>query len=153
MKVCIGGTFNNLHKGHKCLIDKAFEIAGENGLVLIGLTKGDLLKTKNNLRTYAERKENLEGFLSSKNYLSRSIVKAITDKYGPSIEGDFDAIVVSPETTKTAEEINDIRRKKGKKPLKIIKIKFVLADDGNPISSTRVDNKEIDKEGNLLKKD
>ena len=43
MKVCIGGTFNLLHKGHKLLIKKAFEVAGKNGSVLIGVTSGKLI--------------------------------------------------------------------------------------------------------------
>ena len=49
MKVCVGGTFNNLHKGHKFLLKKAFESAGENGFVYIGLAKGSLIKNKKNI--------------------------------------------------------------------------------------------------------
>ena len=43
MKVCIGGTFNPLHKGHKLLIDKAFEVAGKQGSVFIGITTGEIV--------------------------------------------------------------------------------------------------------------
>jgi pantetheine-phosphate adenylyltransferase len=50
-------------------------------------------------------------------------------------------------------EINNKRVLKGKKPLKILKISFVLAEDGKPISSTRINRKEIDENGNLLYKD
>ena len=46
MKVCIGGTFNTLHKGHKELFDKAFQIAGKNGDVFIGVTKEKMLQKK-----------------------------------------------------------------------------------------------------------
>ena len=46
MKVCLGGTFNNLHKGHEYLILKAFEVAGDDGSVFIGLAIGKLLKNK-----------------------------------------------------------------------------------------------------------
>jgi len=48
MRVCIGGTFEFLHKGHKKLIDKAFEIAGKNGFVFIGLTTSEFTKRKKN---------------------------------------------------------------------------------------------------------
>jgi pantetheine-phosphate adenylyltransferase len=81
------------------------------------------------------------------------LIKPIADKYGPSIEDDFDAIIVSPETFETAKEINLRRVEKGKKPLKIIKIPFVLAEDGKPISSTRILKKEIDENGRILKDD
>ena len=153
MKICIGGTFSILHNGHKLLINKAFEAAGVKGSVFIGLTLGDALKNKRNVRSLEERKIALLKYLSEKGFLDRAIIKPIKDKYGPSIDREFDAIIVSPETVKTAEEINDKRRKKGKKPLKIIQIPFVLADDGIPISSSRIKSKEIDENGNILKRD
>jgi len=153
MKVCLGGTFNILHSGHKLLIDKAFEIAGINGSVFIGLTSKGFVKNKKNVKSLIERKKGLEQYLSEKGYLNRSIIKPIFDKYGPSIDDRFDAIVVSPETKKTAEEINYKRKKKGKKALKIIQIPFVLGKDGKPIRSSRIYDKEIDENGNFPKKD
>lgn len=150
MKVCIGGTFNILHKGHKSIIDKAFEIAGRNGSVFIGLVTGKLVESKKSIKSLELRKKNLEGYLTKKGFFNQASIKPIADKYGSSIEEDFDAIVVSPETIKTAEEINNKRVQKGKKPLKIIQVPFVLAMDGKPISSTRIMNKEIDENGDIL---
>jgi len=150
MKVCIGGTFNTLHKGHKSIIDKAFEVAGKNGSVFIGLATGKLLKNKKGTNPLKLRKKNLEKYLTKKRFINRATIKPIADKYGPSIEEDFDAIVVSPETIKTAEEINNKRIQKGKKPLKIIQVSFVLAKDRKTISSTRIINKEIDENGEIL---
>ena len=153
MKVCLGGTFDLLHKGHKKLIDKAFEIAGKNGFVFIGLATNKITKRKKIVGTYKERQKKLQEYLFEKCSIDRALIKPIADKYGPSIEDDFDAIVVSPETFETAEEINLKRVEKGKKPLKIIKIPFVLAEDGKPISSTRILEKEIDENGRILKDD
>ena len=153
MKVCVGGTFNILHSGHKLLIDKAFETAGTEGSVFIGLTSRELTKKKRNVKSLEERKKTLERYLSKRGFLDRAVIKPITDKYGPSIDEEFDAIIVSPGTIKTAEEINYKRRKKGKKALKIIQIPFVLAEDGVPISSSRIKNKEIDANGKILKRD
>jgi pantetheine-phosphate adenylyltransferase len=150
MKVCVGGTFNILHKGHKLLIDKAFEIAGKNGSVIIGLAKGKLVENKISIKSLELRKKTLKKYLTKKRFINRAVIKPISDKYGPSIEEDFDAIIVSPETIKTAEEINNKRIQKGKKPLKIIQVPFVLAKDGKPISSTRIINKEIDENGDIL---
>jgi len=79
------------------------------------------------------------------------VLTPIQDKYGPSVDEEFDAIVVSPETKPIAEEINEKRRQRGKKPLQIIMVPYVLAKDGRAISSTRIRNGEIDDHGTLLK--
>ena len=153
MRVCIGGTFDILHEGHKLLIKKAFETAGVDGLVFFGISTGALLKEKNHVKSYKERKKMIEQHIINENYASKVIIQPIHDKYGPSIDGNFDAIIVSPETFNTALEINNKRKKIGKKSLKIIKILYVLAEDEKPISSTRIKNKEIDEEGKLLLRD
>lgn len=150
MKVCIGGTFDIIHKGHELLISKAFEISNENGTVFIGITSDDLIKNKKETKSFPYRKKSVEEFLEKKERLDKAIIKPISDKFGPTVDEDFDAIVVSPETVKTAEEINKIRKIKGKKPIKIVKIPFVLADDGKPISSTRIRKGEIDTEGHII---
>ena len=153
MKVCIGGTFNNLHKGHEYLIRKAFEIAGNDGSVFIGLATGNLLKNKDKIKSFKERQKIILNYISKRELSKYVLIKPIHDKYGPTLEEDFDAIIVSPETKKTAIEINQIREKSGKNPIKIIQIPFILAKDGKPISSTRISNREIDEEGNFLDKD
>jgi pantetheine-phosphate adenylyltransferase len=151
MKVCIGGTFDELHKGHKFLIDKAFEIAGKKGAVFIGITSDEFIKNKGEIKQLDERIKNLETYLESKGFMKQVIVKSIDDRYGPTLEDDFDFIVVSPETFSNALDINQKRIKKGKKPLEIIKIPFINSEDGKPISSTRIRNKEIDSYGRILR--
>jgi len=147
MKVCIGGTFSQLHKGHKTLIKKALETAGKNGLVFIGITSDEMIKIKKGIKSLEERKQSIEKYLIKENVTEKVKIEPIKDRFGPSINEDFDAIVVSPETINTAREINKERRKIGKKPLKIIKIPFVMAEDDKPISSTRIRNREIDENG------
>ncbi len=142
-----------LHKGHKKLINKAFEIAGKNGFVFIGLATNKMTKRKKIVETIEERQKKLLEYLIKKCFIDRALIKPIADKYGPSIEEDFDAIIVSPETFDTAQKINLKRAENRKKPLKIIKIPFVLAEDGKPISSTRISKGEIDKNGHVLKDD
>ncbi|MBP3226044.1 MAG: pantetheine-phosphate adenylyltransferase, partial [Methanobrevibacter sp.] len=78
-------------------------------------------------------------------------VVSLDDPFGTTIyEADFDAIVVSEETEPTAVKINEIRLSKGMNPLDIIVVSFVLAEDGNPISSTRIRRGEIDKNGLII---
>ena len=153
MRVCIGGTFDTLHKGHKKLIDTAFKIAGEKGTVFIGITKKNFSSIKGDIESYKNRKKNVKKYLQNKCYTSRAIIKPINDKYGPTLDEEFDSIVVTSETKKTAEEINNKRINKKLKPLKILTIPFVLADDNISISSTRIRNKKIDEEGRIITRD
>jgi pantetheine-phosphate adenylyltransferase len=73
------------------------------------------------------------------------------DPYGPTIESDeIEGIIVSEETEPVAEEINKLRVGRGKKPLLMIVITMVLAEDGKPITSTRIRRQEVDRYGRLL---
>ena len=150
MKICVGGTFNNLHKGHKLLLKKAFEKAGKDGTVFIGISAEGLVKSKEKTKHLDIRKKELEKYLLKEGYINQAVIVPITNKYGLTLDEDFDAIVISPETEKIALQINNKRVLKGRRPLTIIRVPFVLAEDRKPISSTRINNKEIDENGNLL---
>ena len=150
MKVCIGGTFDDLHKGHKKLIEKAIDLAGENGFLFIGITTDDFVKNKKEVKPFRTREKGIKKYLKRVK-LTKIDVKPINDKFGPTIKEDFDVIVVSPESYKTAVEINEKRKEIGKKPIKIVKIPFILAEDNKPISSTRIRNKELDTKGQLVR--
>jgi len=151
MNVCLGGTFYPLHKGHKKLLKKAIELAGVNGSIFIGITSDRMTEKKGRIASFEKRKKSIEQFLSEEG--KRAIIQSITDKFGPSIDGDYDAIVVSPETKPTADEINKKRKQLGKKPLRIVVIPFVLSEDNQPISSSRIRLKEIDENGTMLKQE
>ncbi len=153
MNVCLGGTFDPLHKGHEALLEKAFDIAGDDGFVFIGLTSATVAKTKGQVHSYSKRKHSLEVTLKRMGLRGRYTIQPLKDKYGPALEGNFDAIVVSPETEPTAQEINRRRSQLGNKPLQIFTIPFVLAQDNRPISSTRIRRKEIDSQGNLVREE
>jgi len=147
MKVCLGGTFSILHEGHEALLKKAFEY----GEVTIGITSDKLVKKLGKrVAGYEERKNNLEKFIMEK-FGKKAVIVMLDDPYGPAVDGDFDAIVVSPETAGGADEINKMRRKKGLKELKVILVPFVLADDGIPVSSSRIRNEEINNADYIIK--
>ena len=95
------------------------------------------------------RMTNLNNFLQDDH--ENFHISRLDDAYGPTVvDPDFDAIVVSEETEPNALKINEIRVEKGMKPLDIVVVKFVLADDGIPISSTRIRKGEINKKGELI---
>ena len=148
-KVVIGGTFDMLHKGHRALLKKAFEL----GEVTIGLTSDVLAKKikKRKVADFNQRKTELRDFIIKEFKIKPKILK-IKDKFGPTLEEDFDYIVVSPETYKTALLINRKRWKRNKKLIEIVEINFVLAEDKKLISSTRILKEEINEKGKLLKR-
>lgn len=153
MNVCLGGTFYPLHEGHKTLLRKAFQIAGPGGSVFIGVTSASMVKKKKGIASFEKRKQSIEQFLVEEKVIGQAIIQPLFNKFGPTLKGDFDAIVVSPETQLTTEEINRKRRVIGKKPLQIIVVPFVLSKDGKPISSSRIRRKEIDEKGTMLKEE
>ncbi|MDD5503386.1 MAG: inosine/xanthosine triphosphatase [Candidatus Thermoplasmatota archaeon] len=150
MKVCLGGTFSPLHKGHKALISKAFEIGG---YVFIGVTS-DRLASGNRRRQIAPFEERKAALLKwvHENYPEKPVnIEEIDDIYGPAATGDFDAIIASPGTEESAEKVNEERKKNSLKPLKIVSIDYVLAEDLMPISGTRIWLGDIDENGKRLK--
>jgi len=154
--VAVGGTFDEFHKGHRTLLIKAFEI-GER--VLIGLTSDEFaekLKGQKNhdIAGYEKRLEELKAFLKQHGFLERSEIIPLNDAYGITLsQGCLDALVVSRETEYMAQEINKKRGKKGLKPLEIIVIEMVPAENHVPISTTRIYRGEIDREGHLIKQE
>ena len=149
-RVCMGGTFDILHIGHRNLLIRASDEGDE---VLIGLTtdqKAQQGRESEVLNSYEIRKENLESYLDSEGLLENFVIVPLDNDWGPSvIDEDFDAIVVSGETKKTADKINSIRAREGKNELVVIIVPLVLATDGQTISSSRIRNQEIDAEGKL----
>ena len=150
MRICVGGTFNILHKGHKQLISLALQLVGSDGMVFIGLASGGLLKRKKGCRSFNERKDQIIAFLSHQPSLPTVVIEPITDVFGPTLEQEFDGIVVSHETIPNARLINEERNKRGLSLLKIVDIPLVLADDGNPISTSRIQNGNITKDGRVV---
>jgi pantetheine-phosphate adenylyltransferase len=151
--VAVGGTFDEFHKGHRVLLLKAFEVSDR---ILIGLSTDELVQRMGKphlISTYDFRLEELKGFLRKEGLLGRAEIMPLHDAYGVTLsKGCVNALVVSRETEKTAEEINKKRRAKRLEPLNIVVIGMVPAYNSKPISTTRIRRGEIDKEGQMLAK-
>ncbi len=147
----VGGTFDPLHDGHKKLLERSFFIAGPDGHVTIGLSGDEFANRKAHpIRSYEARKKELVDFLGGSGFEAGWDVEMLSDRFGSSLDSDFDALVVSEETFPTAVEINRLRREKGMKKVDIHQITCVLAEDGRWISSTRIWKGEIDTHGRVI---
>jgi len=151
--VAVGGTFDKLHKGHKTLILKAFEV-GET--VIIGLCTdlfAEKLRKNHDVSPYTTRLRDLKRFLKENGLAERARIIPLNDPYGPTLKSRrIEALIVSRETEPRAFQINNLRRAAGLKPLDIITIDMVPAYDNSPISTTRIYKGEIDREGNPIKR-
>ena len=150
IRVCLGGTFNVIHDGHMSLLKKAFESGDE---IYIGLTTDRMASRSRNvpLQDYETRLQNLNNTLGQIAGNKPFFVFPLDDPMGRAASGNFEVIIVSQETVRGAEKINEVRAGNGLKPLEIVIIDMVLADDGTPISASRVVQGQIDLKGNVKK--
>jgi len=166
--VVVGGTFDRLHVGHQALLGKAFSVGAH---VTIGLTTDEYVnkikdssfvpqsgtmadKQNSKFSPYSVRKQQLEQWLNAQGWHGRYTIVPLNDLYAPAVvngqKAHYDAIIVSTETRRGAEEINRVRKENGQKELAIIEIPMVRAEDEDRISSTRIRNGDIDGNGNLV---
>ncbi len=147
--VAIGGTFDIIHKGHRALLARAFETGDR---VLIGLTSDRLANSSRSrhVRPFVEREEALMTYIDSTYPGSDHTIEMIDDRFGPAIHlEDLDVLIVSVNTHPTGIELNNLRKERGLRPLDLLAIPPVLADDGVLISSTRVMAGECDADGRV----
>ena len=151
-KVAVGGTFDELHRGHRVLLMKAFEI-GER--VAIGLCSDEFaekLGKPHVTAPYEERLKELEAFLNDLDVSGRMEIIPLNDPFGTTLSGScIEALVVSEETKPVALKINEKRREAGLQQLEIVTVVMVTSENCTPISTTRIRRGEIDREGHVLK--
>lgn len=153
--VC-GGTFDHFHKGHESFLKLAFPLGSK---VIVGITSDQYagnskLEARSliGIETFEKRKGAVSEFIKREKVLDKTEIIKIEDLFGPTLAKDLliDAIVVSEDTKKAAEIINQKRKELGLVPLEIIIAPVVHAEDGKPISSARIRNGEINRDGKLF---
>jgi pantetheine-phosphate adenylyltransferase len=128
---------------------KAVELS-RGGELLVGLTSDKMAQNKmHHVSGYRSRYDAVMRFIQKQGITP--VIVRLDDPYGPTITEDFDILVVSPETLPVGLKINKIRGEKKLGQIEIVLVDYVLADDGLPISSTRIKRGEIDEHGRVLK--
>jgi pantetheine-phosphate adenylyltransferase len=148
--VATGGTFDEIHIGHVSLLAKAFEVGNK---VIIGVSSDEFAakRGKKLNHDFRERVENLEKMIKKEFGSADYEIARLEGDFGPAVtSGDVGALVASSETQGKGKLLNELRTKKGLKPVKVIMIELSRSEDGLPISSTRIRAGEIDNRGRLL---
>lgn len=130
--VCVGGTFDGLHFGHRKLLTLAVSSVNPmTGRLLVGVTADEMLKKKRFVEympSLEERREGVYRFLQrlAPGMLNRVQIVTLSDPFGPPCSDDpkvnkFDALVLSHETLQTGYQMNKHRVEKlGLPPMKLL---------------------------------
>lgn len=138
-RVCLGGTFDHLHAGHKRILDFACHAGKE---LSIGISTDSLLGAKHlrhQVQSYEVRKDEVMSYLAEVSPQTKLHFFPLNDIFG--IAGDdqmLDAIVVTEETKPNAEKINKKRISRGLPPLMILTVPFYRGPDHNIVRSERI---------------
>jgi pantetheine-phosphate adenylyltransferase len=148
--VATGGTFDELHIGHIALLARAFDVGKK---VIIGVSSDNFAahRGKNLNHNFETRAANLKNMIKKEfGNVNYEIAKLDSD-FGPAVTtGDVEALVTSTETQNKGKVLNEMRAKIGAKPVTVVTVELVKAEDGSKISSTRIRSGEIDRQGRKL---
>ncbi|KAI1285198.1 Bifunctional coenzyme A synthase [Halotydeus destructor] len=155
-RVCLGGTFDNIHSGHERLLKEAVSRCTE--CLTIGVTDESMVRSKllwELITPVDERIANITKFVKSVNQAIEYKVVPINDPFGPATADEtLQCIVVSEETIRGAIKINDIRKERHMSELEVVVVNLI-AEEGkesdheeDKISSS---TNRIRKLGTLLK--
>ncbi len=144
--IACGGTFDHFHEGHKAFLDAGF-LLGEH--LTVGVTNDEMVAKKpysQSIQSYSTRRNSVIAYARLKNK-QVTIVKLNTI-FGPLLSSDhFEAILVTKETEKNAQCINKRREELGIKPPTVVSTPYIFAQDGVRISSERIRQGVINREG------
>jgi pantetheine-phosphate adenylyltransferase len=148
--VATGGTFDEIHIGHLALLARAFR---EGEKVIIGVSSDDFAarRGKKLNHSFEQRVRKLRNVIRKEFGNVMFEIARLDGDFGPVVtSGNVSALIASKETERKGKILNEMRADRGLKPVKIVAVDLVRAEDGSPISSTRMRAGEIDGRGKLL---
>src|SRR5579859_2284736 len=152
----LGGTFDHFHAGHRFFLDFAASLSDNLG---VGVATNTLTQNKmfaDQIESYEVREQAVQKYFQHRKISGTTF--ALNDIFGPTLEGtQIEAIAVTETTKSGGEQINQERTKRGLAELPLYICKLLPDENGEGISSTRIREGAIDREGkvfaNIFQKD
>ncbi len=145
----VGGTFDRLHAGHKAFLRYAFFLSEK---VYITITSDAYARLhKPQAASFEKRVKNIEKFLAKENLLQRAHIFSIDTVYGIAPEENIplQAILVTDDTLRGAQKVNEKRKALHLAPLIIEVMQRISGKTGIPLSSTYIRQGVFDRKGDL----
>jgi len=146
--LALGGTFDRFHRGHREFLEEAFRLSR---IVTIGVTSDAFarkLHAGEKIQPFLKRSRRVGKFLESRGLGKRGRMTKLNNIHGPTLKDEsVEALLVTQATLPGAVDINSRRRRLGKKHLEVVRLPLVKAADGNLLSSDRIRDGEVNREG------
>lgn len=147
-KIGMGGTFDHFHKGHQDFIKFA---AAHGKHLIIGITNEKLTASKKFSQTiehFSVREQSVINFCKAEKIIFETTM--LNDVYGPTLaDPGIDALCVTENTYKGAEQINAKRAELELSQLPVLTAALSLDKVGKVIASERIRNGEINRVGDV----
>ena len=141
--VCMGGTFDHMHSGHRLLL--TFAALLTKGTLHCGVTAESLLKKKayaDFIEPFETRKKSVEDLLTRLAPKLKTNIFCLEDACGVGATlPEIEACILTQETKKGGDMINSARQSNGLKPIEHVFCDMVLASRGLEYGANEFSNK------------
>mmetsp|Transcript_3772 Transcript_3772/g.6438 ORF Transcript_3772/g.6438 Transcript_3772/m.6438 type:complete len:162 (+) Transcript_3772:716-1201(+) len=143
--VCLGGTFDHMHSGHRLLLTQAALLTKER--MLIGVTSDILLKKKvyaDIIEPFEQRCSKVRSFLrrlKSRGDFTLDIFELNDPAGRAATDSELEACILTREVQKGGEITNQKRQEKGLSSLPLVFADMIMAKESEEATQINFSNK------------
>ena len=146
--VVAAGSWDHFHQGHQIFLQAAVG-AGER--ITVGVTSEAMIAKKPfavSMESFERRRQNVVDYMSEQGWDTKIKLERLDDIYGPAIlDNSIEALLVTLKTKMGGELVNKALMARGMPILQLIEVPLAMAHDGKEISSQRIREGKINREG------